>query len=234
MRVLGLYVLYNWALSVRMFLVVEARRWRFPKPNVLFHAPVHPPSCWLVPHKECKSPRTKTSRPCPAFPGVCLMPWVEMGSHDPFPVPMAFTQWLGALPGQRREAEAGAGQVGPWVYRNTSAVQWQWMGPFPKLFFLILFFCIAAIRNTSGQKTKQSSFFFPFPSSQDTVTLLWEAKTSEKASCWNAFLINTAGCLPSSLKSSQPTAWHCAYVFLPGYIQTLAVLATKVFQVGLA
>lgn len=106
-------------------------------------------------------------------------------------------------------------------------------GSLPKAFFYFIF-CIAAIRNTSGQKTKQSSFFFPFPSSQDMVTLLWEAETSEKASCWNGFLINTAGCLPSSLKSLQPTAWHCAYVFLPGYIQTLAVLATKVFQVSLA
>lgn len=82
-----------------------------------------------------------------------------MGSHDPFPIPMVFTQWLGALPGQRREAEAGAGQVGPWVYRNMSAVQWQWMGPFPKLFF-ILFFVLQLFAILVAKKQSKAASFF--------------------------------------------------------------------------
>lgn len=48
--------------------------------------------------------------------------------------------------------------------------------PSQRLFF------IGVIYNTTGQRCKAKQLLFTAPSSQGTVTLLWEAKTSEKAS----------------------------------------------------
>lgn len=58
--------------------------------------------------------------------------------------------------------------------------------PSPRLFF------IAVIYNTTGQRSKANQLLFTAPWSQGMATLLWEAKTLEKASFRSGLLIKQA------------------------------------------